>query len=569
MTRGLRANRPRSVQKRIGHENEALLDTCRVVATAAAILILGIGAVYQLAEPAAADPWTLRLIFAAVCVSLGIATNVVNEIRKRCVELTAVVLYLLTAWFIFLTAFNDFSAEYGLGLVFTIAAAGFALLVTQENVRPVLVYALSSTLTVAVLLLAMSPPKANAWLTIGAVAGIGLVIVLSSRLRTALIASLTSSEKRFRKLSEAAFEAIFITDAGRIIDCNTNALDLLGHGAQERLLGCALADFMPHSDRPSAESFGDVEDPYRYESAVIRSDGEVVPVEIRGRSTSEDEHEVRVVAVRDISEQKRYEEELIVSRRQVQETLDVRNTILTNVSHEFRTPLAIILGYAEMLKERKGEDASELGALIYDSGRKLNDTLNLILELAQIEGGGFALDVVEADVSALVDEVLRTYEPRAELKSLDLRFSVQEGEHVAHVDRVRVLKMIDYLLDNALKYTAEGGIDVTVSSDEDWTYVAVVDSGSGIDESFFSELFMPFRQESKGLTRSHGGLGVGLAIAKHMAESMGGRITVESRKDEGSTFIVSLPRGRAARRSSAAESNLAHAAFSSRPAGGH
>lgn len=542
MTPAMRATRLGSAQTRTELEREALLQTCRTIFTAAAVFILGFGAVFQLAQPQAADPWTLRLMFAAACVSVALATNVIEWMRRRCVFVTAVLLYLLTSWIIFLAAFNDFSPEYGLGLLFTLAAAGFALLITQESIRPIIVYVLIATFSVAVLLAAVQPPKANGWLTIGAVAGISFVIVLSSRLRIQLVASLTASEKRFRKLSEAAFEAVFLTEDGRIVDCNANALELLGHGTEERLLGCALQDFMPSTDPRSAEHVGDPEAPFRLESAMIRSGGDVVPVELRGRSASDDQDAVRVVVVRDISEQKRYEEELIVSRRRVQESLDVRNTILTNVSHEFRTPLAVILGYAEMLKEYVGEEAAELGALIYDSGRKLNDTLNLILELAQIEGGGFAIELEDVDVSDLVEEVVRTYRQRAELKSLDLRLSVRDGEHIARVDRVRVQKTIDYLLDNAVKYTDEGVIEVGVSSDEHWSYVAVADTGSGIGDTFLSELFTPFRQESSGLTRSHGGLGVGLAIAKHMTECMGGTISVSSRKGEGSLFIVSLPR---------------------------
>lgn len=519
-----------------------LLRNCQTVYAAAIILILGFGAIYRLAVPEAVDPWTARIALSAVCGGLLLATTYLERAKRYCLGITAALLHAIAAWFIIVTAVNDFSTAYGLGLVFTVAAIGFALLMTQEGVRTVVFYAASTTAAVSLLVVAQQPPLPNALLTIGAVVGISGIIVLSSHLRTHLVTSLEASERRFRKLSEAAFEAIFITDNDVMVDCNTNALILLGHSARERLLGCKLSDFMPQSDRNRGGLSRQLETPYRYESTMRRSDGTIVPVEIRGRSITEKGHDIRVVAVRDISEQKEYEQKLIESRRRIEETLEVRNAILTNVSHEFRTPLAIMLGYAEMLKEDKFDDATDVGQMIYDSGRKLNDTLNLILELAQIEAGGFALARDSVDVAELVDDVVRSHRQRASMKLLGLSFAAEGSNHTALVDRVRVLKIVDYLLDNAIKFTDEGTIDIRVESDAEWTRILVTDTGIGIDAAFLPQVFEPFKQESFGLTRSHGGLGVGLTIARHMAESMDGAVTVESRKGEGSVFTVSFPR---------------------------
>jgi signal transduction histidine kinase len=283
--------------------------------------------------------------------------------------------------------------------------------------------------------------------------------------------------------------------------------------------------------------------PYRFESAITHADGTRIPVEIRGRAATQEGHALRLVAVRDISEQKRAEAELIAARKLVEKSVESRNRILNNVSHEFRTPLAIMLGYAEMLKGGKFDDACELGELIYDSGRKLNDTLNLILELAQIEGRGFALDREMLDVAELVDEVVRTHIPRAQSKGLRLDAGADFGRHFANTDRIRLLKILDYLLDNAIKFTREGGIDLSVDSDEEQVRIVVSDTGIGIDEEYLPHIFQSFSQQSTGLTRSHGGLGVGLSIAAHMADMMKGRIEISTVLGQGSTFTVVLPRG--------------------------
>ena len=519
-----------------------MLRNCRTVFATAAVLILAFGVVYELVEPEGVDPSVVRLALGALCGSLFLGSFYIEVLRRRCVEITAALLGVIEGWFILLTAVNGFSASYSLGLVFTVAAVGFALLMTQNGVKPVAIYTSATTSAVATFIIVMQPPWANAILTLGAVAGIGVIVVLSSQLKTHLISSLEASERRFRKLSEAAFEAIFITDDDVIVDCNPNALALLGHSARERIIGCRLADFMPDAAPASCMTSTQPVAPYRYESTVLRGDGVLVPVEIRGRSTSEDGHRVCVMAVRDISEQKEYERQLIESRRRVEETLKIRNTILTNVSHEFRTPLAIMLGYAEMLKENKFDDAGEMGELIYDSGRRLNETLNLILELAQIESGRAARSGEPVDIAALVEDVVRSQRGRAAVKLLGLSFEAIGTSHTAVADRASVLKILNYLVDNALKFTEEGTVDVRVESDTEWTRVYVRDTGIGIDAEFLPYVFDPFKQESSGLTRSHGGLGVGLTIARQMAEAMGGTVTVESMKGIGTTITLSLPR---------------------------
>ncbi len=523
-------------------EHALLVRNCQSLYGVAAMLILFFGAVFAVAVPGSVDPWPVRISLAFVCGSLLVATSYVDWLRRFSTRVAAALVFVLTGWFIVLTALNDFSAVYGLGLVFTIAAIAFALLMTQSGVRPVLLYVAASVATIFASVLVVRPAGPAALLTVGAAVGISLVVVLFSRLRTFVTSSLESSERRFRRLSEAAFEAIFITDGDVIVDCNANALLLLGHSSRDRLLGCKLTDFMPHSGRTSREVLGEPDGPYRLDSTMLRSDGTPVPVEIRGRSDDERGRDLRVVAVRDISEQKEYERQLIESRRRVEETLKVRTAILTNVSHEFRTPLAIMLGYAEMLKEGTFDEAPELGRLIYDSGKKLNDTLNLILELAQIEGGGSSPGRSSVNLAEVVEDVIRSHRHRASQKLLGLRFNVDESDHVAFADRVRVLKIVDHLVDNAIKFTDEGTVDVCVDSDPEWTRIVVKDSGIGIEESFIPNVFEPFKQESSGLTRSHGGLGVGLAIARRLAESMRGTIMVDSKKGEGSTFTVIFPK---------------------------
>ena len=536
------SNRVRS-NRAVSGERAAILASTRVVFASAAGLVLAFAAIYRLAVPDDFDPIWLRVVIAALSFAALIASYYSRFVQERCVTIASLLLYLLTAWFLGLAYLNDFDAEYSLGLVFTIAAAGYALIATRRGIASVFGYAVASTVAVGFFIALAPTRETNAILIVGIVCGIGVVIVLAARLRQQLLESLSSSEQRFKKLSEAAFEAIFVTDDERIVDCNLNALLILGRRSRYQVLGCSLTDFMPREDARRTRGIIEGGHPYRFEARMVQADGTIIPVEIRGRAAEQEGHTVRVIVARDISEQKRHEAELIGARKQVESALETRNAILNNVSHEFRTPLAIMLGYAEMLKEGKFDEASELGELIYESGRKLNDTLNLILELAQIQGGGFALYKERLDVAELVQEVVGTHLSRAEAKGLQLTVRGETGKHIAVTDRIRLLKVVDYLVDNAIKFTHEGSVGLSVRSDTEPVSIAVSDTGIGIDKEFLPQVFHPFTQQSSGLTRSHGGLGVGLSIAYHMAEIMGGTIEVESIRGEGSTFTIRLPHG--------------------------
>lgn len=519
----------------------AILANCRVILAIAAALVLAFAAVYHISSAEHVDPMWLRLSFAGLCIGALSSTYTSRWIRRYCVAVSSAVLYLITGWFLVLSLLNHFDAEYTLGLVFTMAAAGYAMIVTHPGATTVQAYAAVSTAAVALFLRLDDTPAINVWLVFGTVAGIGIVVSFAARMRMRLTADLVAGEKRFRKLSEAAFEAIFILESDRIVDCNANALALIGCSDPEAVLGSYFQQFMPDDQHHVALEILDRDEAYRSESSLVRSNGTMVPVEIRGRGASHDGRRVRVVVVRDITEQKRHEAELIAARKNAEAALETKNAILSNVSHEFRTPLAIMLGYAEMLKSGAFDDAAEMGDLIFDSGRRLNETLNLILEFAQIESGNLTLDLEEVDIAKLVREIVDRYRNRAESKGIRLHFDAPEHACKATVDPLRALKIMDYLLDNAVKFTNQGGIDVAVSSADGQILISVTDTGIGIREDYLPNVFDPFSQESSGLKRSHGGLGVGLPVARHMAELMGGSIKAYSGKGSGSRFVVSLP----------------------------
>lgn len=258
-----------------------------------------------------------------------------------------------------------------------------------------------------------------------------------------------------------------------------------------------------------------------------------------------------------VSDHREYEHALEEARDKAEQAARLKSNIINNVSHELRTPLASILGYAEVLRdEAEDEQQRTFAGRITRGGERLQKTLRSVLEMAKLEDGEQALDREAVDAGAVVEEVVHAFRPEAEEKALALRVETPPTSTHARADRNALYRVVSNLVSNAVKFTEEGHVIVRVRPSEEVVHVGVEDTGAGIDEAFQEHLFEEFRQESEGLSREHEGAGLGLAIVERLAEAMDGTVAVESRKGEGSTFVVSLPRAEtpAAADSAAADS---------------
>jgi len=229
-------------------------------------------------------------------------------------------------------------------------------------------------------------------------------------------------------------------------------------------------------------------------------------------------------------------------REKVEELLKLKSAFLNNMSHELRTPLTGILGFAEILAEEIDMGHREFAERIVASGMRLQETLNSILDLAQLEGGSLELDLERLNVAEQVYAAASPYASAAEHKGLAFRIRTPHELVESELDRASLQRVVKSLVDNAVKFTSKGFVAIQVSADETRTYVRVRDSGIGISENFLPHMFSEFRQESIGHARSYEGSGLGLSITKRLVELMGGCINVESFRGKGSTFTVSFPR---------------------------
>jgi signal transduction histidine kinase len=229
--------------------------------------------------------------------------------------------------------------------------------------------------------------------------------------------------------------------------------------------------------------------------------------------------------------------------RTAEEALRLKDEFLATLSHELRSPLNAIVGWLQVMRSQPGPERLDRGlsAIERNTGllaRLIDDLLNL----SGIVSGTLSLQVQPTEIRKVVDAVIESLRPATQAKRLRLAVDVPASLEPVAVDPDRFQQMIRNLVSNAAKFTPPGG-DIVIRAREAGTMIelSVVDSGQGIRADFLPHVFERFSQQDPGAAREHGGLGLGLAIVRHLAEMHGGSVSVQSIEGRGSTFSVRIP----------------------------
>ncbi|UJL45037.1 PAS domain S-box protein [Virgibacillus sp. NKC19-16] len=222
----------------------------------------------------------------------------------------------------------------------------------------------------------------------------------------------------------------------------------------------------------------------------------------------------------------------------------MRKDFVANVSHELKTPITSIKGFAETLMDSEFDDdeaRGEFTGLIYNESHRLQLLIEDLLTLSKLEREDFQLDLTEVHTKTLAEEVVPALEFKAKQKRLKLSSNVEEISFIA--DRGRIKQVFINLLDNAFHYTPENGeVLLQVDATEEYVHIQVADTGIGIEQKLLTRIFERFYRVDKARSRNTGGTGLGLAIVKHIVEVHNGEITIDSELDKGTTVHVYLPK---------------------------
>jgi len=368
------------------------------------------------------------------------------------------------------------------------------------------------------------------------------------------------SEEQYRIVAETASDVIIsINEKSVILFINSTAKKIFGYDTAQ-LLGQPLTMLMPGylRDVHKAGLGRYIKTGKRHldwqhiEVTGLHRDGHEFPLELSfGEFNKNDEH-IFIGIARDISERKRVEaerEQLLqreqAARLQAEEANRLKDEFLATLSHELRTPLTAILGWAQMLKAGKLEKSAGEKALatIERNARAQTQLIDDLLDVSRIITGKLRLDVRAVDLSAVVMSAVDAARPAVEAKGIRLQTLLDPQAGPISGDPDRLQQVVWNLLSNAVKFTPKGGrVQVRLERVNSHVEIVISDTGKGIEPEFLPHVFDRFRQSDGSSSRRHGGLGLGLAIARQLIELHGGIVSVESAGEgQGSTFTVDLP----------------------------
>jgi PAS domain S-box-containing protein len=365
-------------------------------------------------------------------------------------------------------------------------------------------------------------------------------------------------EGHFRAIVESSDDAIVSKDLNGIVKSwNRGAERLFGWTAEE-MIGQSLLRIIP-PERPDEEPSilarlrrGERVD--HFETVRVHKDGSRLDISVTISPIRDPLGRIIGASkvARDITAMKRAAAErdrLLASEQAARQSAEhanrMKDEFLATVSHELRTPLNAILGWSQLLKSGTcgEEELGEAVDTIERNARLQNQLIEDLLDMSRIISGKMRIDMQPVDLSQVIHNALAAVRPAADAKSIDLKLSIDPNAPSIDGDANRLQQVLWNLLSNSIKYTPRGGwVEVSLRAMGEQLELSVKDNGQGISPEFLPRLFMRFSQADSTTTRRHGGLGLGLALVRHLTELHGGSIRATSAgAGQGSTFTVSLP----------------------------
>ncbi len=362
----------------------------------------------------------------------------------------------------------------------------------------------------------------------------------------------TIEELRFQSLIlDQIRDRVTVTDLeGKITYVNQAECEMMGLSA-EQLIGRYVKEYGddPEEGGTQDEVLREALEKGHWQGEMVNiiRDGRKIHLDVR-ISSLQDENGNRIGLCgvsTDITERKKTAQKLLEAKEKAEESSRLKSAFLANVSHEIRTPMNAIIGFLELLKEPdlEGDQRLEFIDIVNQSGQRLLQTINDIIEAAKLEAGQAELALEEVVVPDTLHYLQKLFSQQAREQGLEFRLKSElpPGMGAIITDRLKLEGILTNLLGNALKFTREGSIELGCYLQDQMMTFYVKDTGVGIPEDKQQAIFGRFVQADLELSRGYEGSGLGLSIVKAYADLLGGQVSLESVPGQGSTFTVAIP----------------------------
>lgn len=369
--------------------------------------------------------------------------------------------------------------------------------------------------------------------------------------------ALRESKERYRELVELLPDAVHIKYKGKIVYSNEAGAKILGFKNPKELIGRYDGDFTHPDYLELSKDRGKKVTRERdkaplVEAKMIRLDNEIIDIEVASVPVEHNSDTAILSVIRDITERKRIDEAIKKMMNENEELLKkavenekLKTEFFTDISHEFKTPLNVILGAIQLLNINSSANAdlyNKYTNIMKQNCYRLLRLINNIIDINKVGSGYLELDFKNHNIVSVIEDVTLSVAEYAKNRGLSIIFDTEIEEKIISCDEEKIERIMLNLLSNAIKYSKDcGEIYVNIYDENENILVTVKDTGIGIPEDKVNDIFEKFKQVDTSLHGINQGSGIGLALVKSLVEKHGGQIWVESNYGEGTEFHIKLP----------------------------
>lgn len=481
--------------------------------------------------PDLVDPWVLRTLvgtsFLATLALSFISSWVKDNFQVLMIWLT----YAITTWLIYLNHLNNFTPP--------IAYAIFELLIGGSiafvSLRSLSVYLTATCITVALLVQNITNPQLHVEMYLSSLVVVAILVLLVNYWRSQLLEEAQESSLLMQSVFSNSADGLILLRSGLVEEASVQSLCMLNASNNEEIEEY-LAEFINNR----SVYYNCSTDVHITNEAGLNLWVEIVVTDAGGNN-------LELMRLTEIGDRKQAELELTQAATTAESALRSRRDFLTTISHELRTPLNGVIGASRLLamEHQDGSDAELIG-VIERSGRTLLASIDNIIAYAEMDSGDLALREETLSAQDCVLQAVACIQEQADAKQLSIEIDCEDAASNPRTgDLVRITQVLELLLNNAVKFTKQGTIQVKVRAadehnSEQLTF-EITDTGVGIEPELREHIFDSFTQADASDARQHGGIGLGLAICSRLVTRLGGRLGCRSVLGQGSTFYFLLP----------------------------